>query len=97
MPRLGGAALHSFITPLKFYYHNPNFKDVVSTVAAAAGDSGKKIPIRPSNASVMEEVFVFLSTITVTLKRTIYLDCTLHVVMCTQCDVWTDIFPRPIW
>ncbi len=67
MPRLGGAALlsvfyYSHITPLKFYYHNPNpnFKDMELTVAAAAGDSGKKTPIRQSNASVMEEVCFFL-------------------------------------
>ncbi len=56
MPGLGAVLLSIHITPMKFHYPNPNFKDVEPTVAAATQDSEKKIPIRPSNASVMEEV-----------------------------------------
>ncbi len=56
MPGLGVVLLSIHITPLKFHYPNPNFKDVEPTVAAATQESGKKTPIRTSNASVMEEV-----------------------------------------
>ncbi len=52
------------ITPLKCYHPvftpnrnpNPNFKDVETAGTATTDDNRNKTPIRPSNASVMEEV-----------------------------------------